>query len=126
MDDIPGRAEEERLLVEYRLLRSDNPAVLRVLVIDLPASYEMVSYLLSAPSGQSPWEMKSQVDVKINDANGTRYTMDHGRGKDQEIREVLVMRRRSRDYLFTGMYAASDTKARDQIRRALESLTWQK
>jgi len=40
------------------------------------------------------------------------------------VEEVVAVRRRERTYFFRGVFAKGDGKARDQIRRAVERLSW--
>jgi hypothetical protein len=40
------------------------------------------------------------------------------------IREVAAFQRGDKTYLFTAVFASSDTKARDQVRRTIESIIW--
>jgi hypothetical protein len=51
----PGRLVQEVMLVEYKLLNADPPAVLRLTAIDLPESSDIETYLKGALPSSEGW-----------------------------------------------------------------------
>lgn len=121
----PGKAEQERLMVEYRLLGSSKSAALQVTAIDLPNPARLDAYLTGPAFGVEHWQLVSAAhEVAINGTPAHRFSF-RGRQDQEEVqREVLAFQRGERTYLFTAFFAANDAQARDQVRRTLESVIW--
>ncbi len=115
----PGPAGAERLLVEYRRLVG-QPASLYVSMVDLPVSSDLAAYL-QAHQVPRPAQVAAPEALTINGREVARYVLI---GPAGAVHEVTAFRRGGRVYLFKGAFASGDGKARDQIRRAVGSLTW--
>jgi predicted Zn-dependent protease len=120
----PGPLAQERMLVEYRLA-ADQPTALRVTAIDLSPSEDLAAYLLGHLPGKGWQESVPPEACTAGGVAGTRLAYTGVEGGQPTTRDVTAFRRGERLYLFTGVYAATDTKARQEIRRAIESLSWQ-
>ena len=121
----PGRLEQEALLVEYKLLNADRPAALRLTLMDLPEAAPVESYLAAALPSAEGWQRAGKTEpVEVQGRQGTRITFTLRQDKGQTIREVVAFRRGERVYFFTGVFDTSDTNARQQIRRVVESVEW--
>jgi hypothetical protein len=119
----PGRAEKERLLVEYRSLRGDRLASLIVTMIDLPESADLGAYL-HGREFVKPWKNQPAVSLEVDGRPAQRFIFVSGPGKEAPAQEVVAMRRGERVYFFTGAFSSGDNKSRDQIRKAVASLSW--
>jgi len=118
-----GQLDRERMLVSYELLQTDKPATFQITAADLAADTDLKKYLSGTAFGIVDWQLKSPPeDLDIDNQRANRYTF--GRRIGPEVREVVAFRRGERVYFFTAMFPKSDTKAREQIRRAIESLVW--
>jgi hypothetical protein len=121
-----GKLDRERMLVSYELLQTDKPATFQVTAADLAAETDLIKYLSGMAFGITDWQVKLPVEDLDNDSqHGRRYTFARASRGSPEIREVVVFRRGERAYFFSAMFPKSDAKAREQIRRAIESLVWQ-
>jgi hypothetical protein len=120
----PGTVADERMLVEYRLL-GDQPVALRVTAVDLPPSEDLVAYLTRQLPGEGWRPSAAPEECAAGGVTGTHTAFTGHEGGQPTTREVYAFRRGGRVYLFVGVFAATDTKARQEIRRAVESLSWQ-
>src|SRR5262249_17103021 len=92
---------------------------------DLPESTKLTEYLSGPAFSARQWKAKgSPEELEINGVSAVRSTFLTGTGKDEEVREVVTFRRGERCYFFTGLYSASDAKAREEIRRSVGSVIW--
>jgi hypothetical protein len=65
-------------------------------------------------------------ELRINDEPAVRLTFTGPVAGKSMTREVTAFRRGERVTLFTGMNPAGDSKARDEIRRAVGNVLWKK
>jgi len=122
--DLPGDAAQERLLVEYQALATEQPAALQVTAIDLSPSANLEKYL-SGPSFAETWRPTAKPETfQVNRVEAMRFTFESKVKQENRGREVVAFRRKDRVYLFTSVFALKDTKAREQIRAATKSIIW--
>jgi hypothetical protein len=122
----PAPVTEERMLVEYRLV-GDQPVALRVTAFDLPESEDLVACLNQQLPEGGTWKLSAgPQSCEAGGAAGIHLAFTGREGGQETTREIRAFRRGGRVYLFTGVFAATDTKARLEIRRAVESLSWQR
>jgi hypothetical protein len=120
----PPPVTQERMLVEYRLLGADKPAGLRVSLLDLPAGEDLQAFQKTRWPEDS-WTVLSEPEpVQTDGLSGTHLVLSSKEEKGERLTEVVAFQRGNRLYLFQGLVAAEDTKARQQIQRAVESLHW--
>lgn len=121
----PGKFEVERFLVEYRRLSGPKVASLDVSMVDLSPSTTVESYLAEHGPGRESWQPAGKPEtIDLGGKSGLRVSFKGQRGPDAFIKEIVAVRKGDRAYFFSGVYAANDAKARDQVRKAVESLTW--
>jgi hypothetical protein len=121
----PGKLDKERLLVQYVRLSSEKGASLDVSMVDLPPTADLTAYLAGPSGGAKSWSLKRPIEpVLINGVRGERITLTSRVSNEETTKEVVAFRRGERVYLFTAYFAASDSKARDQVRRTVESTVW--
>jgi hypothetical protein len=122
----PGRVERERMLVEYRLFGADKPATLEVTALDLDTGTDLKAYLAKRTSGET-WRPKGPAEaLQIDGTPATRLVLTGRPAGDETTHDVLACRRGDRVYFFTGVFSSSDSKARDQVRRAVQGIVWKK
>ena len=119
----PGRTEQERLLVEYRRLRGEQPASFLVSMVDLPESADPGAYLRDRPFVKSLKSTPAE-SLTLGGRPAQRYAFEGRPGKGDSSQEVVAVRHGERVYFFTGVFAAGDKQAREQVRRTVASLTW--
>ncbi|HMC88332.1 MAG TPA: hypothetical protein VKI17_02240 [Gemmataceae bacterium] len=124
----PGPLATERMLVEYQLQTGDAPAKLSVTCIDIPnESVDLGQYVLENPKDQGWRYQTAPRTVTINGLEAKLIKLGgYLSGKAPWTRDVYTFRRGERVYLFSGTYLSADAKAERDIRRALESLIWDK
>jgi hypothetical protein len=123
----PGPIEKERLLVQYRRLKSGPPATLEVSVAELPESTNLTEYLSGPSFSASRWKPSGEpVPLEAGGVRGTRYRFTPSVGKTDMVKEVTAFRRGGRVYFFTALSPPGDSSAPAQVRRAVESLVWTK
>lgn len=121
----PGKLEQERLLVQYVRLSSEKGAALDVSMADLPATTDRAVYLARPSGGVKSWRLKPPVEsLHVNGAAAERFTFTGLVAKVDTTKEVVAFRRGERVYFFTAYFATGDDKAREQVRRVVESTLW--
>src|SRR5947209_11558609 len=121
----PGKLDKERLLVEYVRLSSEKGASLDVSMADLPPTTDLTTYLAGPSGGLKSWHWKSPVErLHVNGASAERFTFVGHIGNEDTTKEVVAFRRGERVYFFVAYFASSDAKARDEVRRTVESTSW--
>jgi hypothetical protein len=120
-----GKVDKERQLVRYELFTTEQPAGLEVSRVDLPSSTDLATYLAGASFGAISWKQSSSAeDLQINGTPAVRMVLTNSLGGEERTKDVVIFRRGERVYFFTALYVASDTKAREEIRRAVASTIW--
>lgn len=121
----PGKVEKERLLVTYHRMGAEKPASLEVTLADLPESADLAAFLIGPAYGSDKWRPKGAAQpTDVNDVAALRHTFTARVGKDDLTREVVTFRRGERVYFFTGVFPTADSKAREDVRRAVGSVIW--
>jgi hypothetical protein len=123
----PGRADKERLLVNYQRYGADKPAQFEVTLIDFPSTSDLAAHLAEPSYGAEKWRPKGAAEtLPLKGIDATRYLFTARVGKEETTKEVVAVRRGERVYFFTALYATGDTSARDQMRRVVESTIWER
>jgi hypothetical protein len=85
----------------------------------------LLTYLVKKPIGPDKWAEKGSPEaVTINGVKADRYSQSGSRGRADMRREITAFERAHRTYIFILTHEASDTKHREQSRRAIETATW--
>ena len=123
----PGPADQPRLLVDYVRWNGDIPALLEVSMADVPESADLVHYVDGPSFSARSWRLTAQPQhIEVNGVPATRYVLVNRERQQQRAKEVVAVRRGGRVYFFTGVFDAADAAARDEIRRAVLSIVWEK
>jgi hypothetical protein len=121
----PAPVKDERMLVEYRLV-GDQPVALRVTAFDLPESEDLAAHLNQQLPEAGAWKVSAGPEsCEAGGVAGIHLAFTGREGGQESTRDFHAFRRGGRVYQFAGVFAATDTKARLEIRRAVESLSWQ-
>jgi hypothetical protein len=115
---------QEWPLVEYQFHGADSPTVLRVTCIDLPESADIQQYLTKHWPAATLKPLGPPQPFTVDGVEGTATLFNLGPEGGPIVHEVYAFRRGPRVYLFTGIFAADDSRARQQVRRAVESIQW--
>ena len=125
-----GPQGQERMLVKYKRLNDGDPAFFHVSMIDLPDSVEATSYVRERPPGPENWQsIPGSEAVTVDGVVAERVTFtgvwEEAR-KQAVVNEVVAVRHNGRVYFFSGIFAAADRTAREQIRQCVASIAWDK
>jgi hypothetical protein len=125
--DAPsGKPGEEWTLVEYQLHGAETQTVLRLTCVDLPESADVEQFLAGHWPDATLTPLGPPQPVTVDGVAGTDTLFTLGPKGGKIVHEVYAFRRRGRVYLFTGIFAEDDTRARQQVRRAVESVEWRR
>jgi hypothetical protein len=123
--ELTSDARQERLLVEYKVVASNQPAGLQVTAVDLPGSTDLQKYLTGPSFGIESWQATGKAEtIEVQGAEGKRFVFEARPRTEETSREVVAFRRQERVYLFNSVFKSDDTKSRDQVRNAIKSLIW--
>jgi hypothetical protein len=121
---MPGQSEE-RLLVRYDRLTMGAHAWLRVTVADLPSSTSLTAWV-SAHRPGAAWEQVSEVEsLEVSGLPAARIAFMGRWSNEEYICESIAVRPGQRIYVITGSFPASDSPAREQVRKAVSGASWQ-
>ncbi len=120
-----GQLEGEAFLVRYRINTPEPGAMLQIECapdgpeVDLLKHHAAPSYRVERwTAGESP------QSLTIGGAAAQRLVYSGEVAGRKMTKEVVAFRRRGRIYSFVGLFWSTDDKAREQIRRAVESTIW--
>jgi hypothetical protein len=119
-----GKATEEATLVEYQLHGADSQTVLRVTCIDLPKSADVQQYLTKHWPDATLTPLGPAEPITVDGVEGTDTPFTLGPEGSKIVHDIYAVRRGGRVYLFAGIFAQDDSRARQQVRRAVESIRW--
>ena len=120
-----GPLEGEAFLVRYRINTPEPGAMLQIECapdrpdVNLAQHHAAPSYRVESWSASG----RSQ-SLTIGGADAQRLIYSGEVAGRKMTKEVVCFRRRGRIYSFVGLFWATDDKAREQIRRAVESTIW--
>jgi hypothetical protein len=122
---MPGAAAREQLLVQFKRLRAGHPAWLRVTVADVPATTSLKACLANRPV-EGSWRKETPPhDFTASGLPAARVALAGRSGKNHLVSETVAVRRAGRVYFFSGTFPDGDTEAREQVRQAVEGVTWE-
>jgi hypothetical protein len=121
----PGGAGRERLLVQYKRLTAGRPAWLRVTVAEAPAATPPTA-LVAGRTPAKDWRREGTVEsLEVRGLPAARIAFTGRWGNQDYVSETVAVRRDGRVYFLTGTFPAADDDAHEQVRRAVDSATWE-
>jgi hypothetical protein len=121
----PGKLSEEHLLVEYKRVTSAKPASLEVSMADIPIDTDLAACLEGRASPEEPWRPQGPPEkLEVGGQPAARRSLIGQFVQDRTTREMVAVRRGERVYFFDGIFPADDSRAREQVRKAVASLAW--
>jgi len=120
-----GLLESQAFLVRYRVNSPEPGAILQIECAPDRAEVDLVQHH-SAPSYRvERWTADEKPqDLTIGGAAAQRLVFSGEIAGRKMTKEVVCFRRNGRIYSFVGLFWSNDDKAREQIRRAVESTIW--
>ena len=120
-----GRLTRPVRLVAYFRAEGPKRADLELYAIDPAEGQDLLAYLAEHPIGPDRWAPKPPETLSVNGVEATRHLLSASGPRADMRREVTAFRRDGgRVYAFVLTHEASDTKHREQARRAIEKVTW--
>jgi predicted Zn-dependent protease len=121
-----GELTSEFMLVKYQMRTTAQGATLELLCFDDSASSDLVAYHAQASHGIAEWKRVGEpVEVTQTGVAGQRAEYHGNVAKSMMHKDVTVFRRGRRVFSFVGLYWQDDQAAREEIRRAVDSLAFQ-
>jgi hypothetical protein len=121
----PGTVDPEQMLVEYKQLTSEFPASLEVTAVDLPPSTNLSIYLADRLRKPGRWRQRAGAEqITVGGVSATRMSFSYTADKEEQVREVVAFRRGQRVYFFSGTFVAKDERAQQQVREAVNRISW--
>lgn len=122
--DLPPRIEGDVLLVRYKMKTPGQSASVEIRCFDEDEPTDLSNYHAEPSHAVAKWKLVNEESIEINEANAKRLAyIGVMRGK-RMTKEVVAFRRDDRVYSFLGLFWSSDEKARQQLRRAIDSVIW--
>ncbi|MCH5373203.1 MAG: hypothetical protein JJ992_04460 [Planctomycetes bacterium] len=123
-----GKLEGETFLVRYRLRSPEPGATLQIVCFD-PSLTDDLAKHHAGPSYRverwKPAEESAEETIQINGVPAERFVYTAMTSGRSMTKEVVCFRKNERMYCFVGLFWSSDDKAREQIRRAVDSTIWE-
>jgi hypothetical protein len=122
----PGDLEGETFLVRYKIKNAEAGANLNVICMQETSPVNLAEHHAAASFGVEKWPLTGEAEkLEFGGKPAERMLYQAKIGKVDMAKEVICFRNRGRVYSFVAMYAASDLKTAQQIRRAMESIRWE-
>lgn len=121
-----GEIDKEVCVAQFRV-PSTTGAMLEVLCFDPAYAPDLRKYHGEPSQGISDWALDGEatkVDVGGKTGERLTYTATMPNGVKQ-VKEVTCFERQGRVVSFVALATANDLPARDQLRRAVNSLVWE-
>ncbi|MFO0902067.1 MAG: hypothetical protein U0939_03655 [Pirellulales bacterium] len=127
---LPPALDREFLLLQYRMKTTAQGGLFEVLCFDPKPDFDLDAYHAGPSHGVKAWAPReasgnaTSPDVAAP-AGGERKLYAASLLGNPTTKEVVSFRRGTRIFSFIGLYGDNDAAAREEIRRALESLKWE-
>ncbi|MFM7842780.1 MAG: hypothetical protein ACKPEY_00920 [Planctomycetota bacterium] len=121
-----GELSAEFMLVKYQMRTTAQGATLELLCFDDPKASDLVAYHAQASHGIAEWKRVGEpAEFTQTGVVGMRAEYLGSVAKSTMHKDVTVFRRGQRVFSFVGLYWQDDQAAREEIRRAVDSLVFQ-
>ncbi len=122
----PGNLDGENFLVRYRVSSPEEGSLLQVLCFQEEEPTNLAEHHAEPSFGVQQWRtVEPPQAVDINGTPGEQFRLRGQSGGRDMTKDVVSFRKGDRVYSFVGLYFATDEKAQQQIRRAIDSVIWE-
>lgn len=122
-----GKLKGEVLFAQFRVPTSEQEAMLDLLCYSEGTHASPAEYHAGPSHGARQWtETAPPERLEINATPTERLIYSATIGKQPMIKEVIAFRRNQRVYSFIGLFSESDHAAREELRRAMNSIVWER
>lgn len=121
-----GKLEGVVLFAQYRMPNSKQGAMLDLLCFSEGKYASPQEYHAGPSHGVREWKLVGSPDsLEVNGTRGDRFIFSATLGKQPMVKEAVVYQRNQRVYSFIGVFSESDNVAREELRRAMNSIVWE-
>jgi hypothetical protein len=121
----PGKLTEERSLVKYERQTGERSSSLEVSMADVPSETDLTTCLQQRAAAPAPWPLAKPMErLTLGGQPAARAIFVSPLPVEREVHEIVAVRHGSRVYYFTAVLPVGDTRARDEVRKALATLSW--
>jgi len=124
---VPATLDREFLVVQYRMKTTAQGGLFEVLCFDAKPDFDSAAFHAGPSHGVKAWKPRKEAPASPNTstpAGAEHHFYGASLAGNPTTKEVVSFRRGSRVYSFIGLYGDKDADAREDIRRALESVRW--
>jgi hypothetical protein len=122
----PGKVDVQRVLVQYQRQFPSKPATIEVSRIDSKSLPELEAMLREISHGIPSWQPNdNSKPLEVSGVGGTQLLFRGQTGKATMTKQVVIVPRGEKNYLFTAIYREGDESARNHFQNLLASVVWQ-
>ena len=122
-----GKLDRAVMFAQFRMLTSQQNALLELLCFDEGKHPNLQEYHGGPSHGVRDWKSVGEPEsIEINQTRAERLIFSALVGKEPMIKEVVVFQRNQRVYSFVGLFSESDNEAPEELRRAMNSIVWER
>jgi hypothetical protein len=123
----PGELEGESFLVRYRMKTPEMGSTLQIICFEDSGESDLSKHHAGPSFRVRNWTAVAPGEsMEVNGKPAERLTYEAVIDGRKMTKEVVCFRKGNRVYSFVGLFFSSDDKAREQIRRAVGSVIWDK
>jgi hypothetical protein len=122
----PGQLGGEHFLVRYRMKTPEEGATLQIVCSQDSESLDLETHHAGASFRVEDWKLTEPAqNIQVNDVPALRLIYQGTLSNRPVTKEVVCFRKNDRVFAFAGVFVSRDEKAREQIRRAVDSVLWE-
>ena len=120
-----GTLEGEIVLVQYKMKTAQMGAAMEVLCFEESYQDDIAGYHQQPSHGRQNWRAIAPPEsAEMKGADAQRFVYESAGDGQPMLKEAVVVQRNGRIYSFIGLFWKNDVKAREQLRRAVNSTVW--
>lgn len=122
-----GVHDREHLVVKYQRIPPLKPGTIEVSRFDTWQQDALPEIVARPSHGCNHWKMvDSPESIEVQGNPATRFHVTGTIQNQKMAKETVVLKRKERGYFFVVLYLENESSARDQFRRVINGLIWQK
>lgn len=122
-----GKLDRAIMFARFRMIETQKSGFLELLCFDEGKHPSLLEYHAGPSQGVSAWKSVGEPEsIEINQTPAERFIFSALIGKEPMHKEVVVFTRNQRVYSFVGLFSESDNAAREELRRAMNSIVWER
>ncbi|MFO0820879.1 MAG: hypothetical protein U1A77_23230 [Pirellulales bacterium] len=123
---LPDKLEQEFLVARYGLTTSPQGAMFEVMCFEPMGEFDAQKHHSGPSHGAKEWSpVKEEAKAGGPPVREDRQMFSASLAGKPTVKEVINVTKGNRVFSFIGLYGPSDSAAKEEIRRAVESLQWE-